>query len=44
MAEGDLVRNWEYTVHSRVLTLNELFLFKEIDMNKSFESSPELKA
>ena len=40
---GDLVRNWEYTVLSRVRTLNGLFLFKQIDMNKSFEPSPELK-
>ena len=39
-----MFRNWEYTVLSRVRTLNGLYLFKEIDMNKSFKPSMELKA
>ena len=41
---GGLFRNWEYTVLSRVRTLDGLFLFRLIDMEKSFELSEELKA
>lgn len=39
-----LFTNWEYTVLSRVRTLKGLYLFQEIDMDKSFAPSPELKA
>ena len=42
--KGGLFKNWEYTVLSRVRTLDGLFLFKEIDMEKSFKPSDELKA
>ena len=42
--KGGLFRNWEYTVLSRVRTLDGLYMFNEIDMNKSFEPSVELKA
>ena len=42
--KGGLFKNWEYTVLSRVRTLDGLFLFKDIDMEKSFEPSDELKA
>eukprot|EP00956_Cyclotella_meneghiniana_P030548 scaffold77192_cov37-Cyclotella_meneghiniana.AAC.2 len=38
-----LFRNWEYTVLSRVRTLAGLFLLQPIDMEKSFEPSPELQ-
>ena len=41
---GGLFQNWEYTVLSRVRTLDGLFLFRPIDMEKSFEPSEELKA
>ena len=41
---GGLFRNWEYTVLSRVRTLNGLYMFNEIDMNKSFKPSTELAA
>jgi len=41
---GGLFRNWEYTVLSRVRTLDGLFLFRPIDMDKSFAPSEELKA
>ena len=39
-----LFTNWEYTVLLRVWTLKGLYLFQEIDMDKSFAPSPELKA
>ena len=39
---GGLFKNWEYVVLSRVRTRNGLYLFDAIDMNKSFEPSPEL--
>ncbi len=39
---GELFKNWEYVVLSRVRTRNGLYLFKEIDMNKSFKPSPGL--
>jgi len=42
--KGGLFRNWEYTVLSRVRTLEGLYMFNAIDMNKSFEPSTELKA
>ena len=42
--KGGLFRNWEYTVLSRVRTLNGLYMFNEIDMNKSFKPSTELAA
>lgn len=41
--KGGLFRNWEYVVLSRVRTLSGLYLFKEIDMNKSFKPSEELR-
>ena len=37
-----LFTNWEYVVLSRVRTRKGLYLFQEIDMNKSFKPSPEL--
>ena len=41
---GGLFRNWEYTVLSRVQTLNGLYMINEIDMNKLFKPSTELAA
>ena len=41
--KGGLFKNWEYTVLSRVRTLSGLYLFKPIDMDKSFKPSEELK-
>jgi len=41
---GGLFRNLEYTVLSRVRTLDGLFLFRPIGMEQSFEPSEELKA
>jgi hypothetical protein len=38
-----MFRNWEYVVLSRVQTLSGLYLIKPIDINKSFQSSDELK-
>ena len=35
--------NWEYTVLSRARTLNGLFIFQPIDMDKSFKPTDELK-
>ena len=40
--KGGLFKNWEYVVLSRVRTRDGLYLFEPIDMNKSFEPSPEL--
>jgi hypothetical protein len=42
---GSLVamfNNWEYVVLSCVRTLSGLYLIKPIDMDKSFQPSPEL--
>ena len=41
---GELFRNWEYTVLSRVHTLKGLYLFQEIPLDKSFAPSEELSA
>ncbi len=41
--KGGLFRNWEYVVLSRVRSLSGLYLFKEIDMKKSFKPSEELR-
>ncbi len=41
--KGGLFKNWEYVVLSRVRTLSGLYLFKPIDMDKSFKPSDELK-
>ena len=40
---GGLFNNWEYTVLSRVRTLNGLYLLKPISLEKSFKPSVELK-
>jgi hypothetical protein len=37
-----MFKNWEYVVLSRVRTLSGLYLVKPIDMDKSFQSSPQL--
>ena len=37
-----MFKNWEYVVLSRVRTLFGLYLVKPIDMDKSFEPSPQL--
>jgi hypothetical protein len=37
-----MIKNWEYVVLSRVHTLSGLFLVKPIEMNKSFQPSPQL--
>ena len=39
---GNLFKNWEYFVLSRVRTLNGLCLLEPIDMNKSFKTAQEL--
>ena len=39
-----LFTNWEYTVLSRVTGFEGLYLYEEIDMNRSFAPSEELKA
>ena len=39
-----LFKNWEYTVLSRVRTLEGLYLFEPISMTKSFAACDELKA
>ena len=41
--KGGLFNNWEYTVLSRVRTLEGLFIFEEISLDKSFAPSDELK-
>ena len=38
-----LFKNWEYVVLSRVGTLEGLYLFETIDLEKSFKPSLELK-
>ncbi len=38
-----MFKNWEYVVLSCVHTLSGLYLFKPIDMDKSFKPSSELK-
>jgi len=40
--KGGIFRNWEYVVLSRVRSLSGLYLFKPIDMDKSFKPSEEL--
>ena len=40
---GGLFKNWEYTVLSRVRTLDGLYLLKPISLEKSFKPSVELK-
>jgi hypothetical protein len=37
-----MVKNWEYVVLSCVRTLSGLYLIKPIDMDKSFQPSPQL--
>ena len=37
-----MFKNWEYVVLSRVRTLSGLYLIKPIDMDKSFQPSPQL--
>ncbi len=37
-------KNWEYVVLSRAHTLLGLYLIEPIDMDKSFNSSPELRS
>jgi len=37
-----MFKNWEYVVLSRVQTLSGLYLVKPIDMDKSFQPSPQL--
>ena len=37
-----MFKNWEYVVLSRVRTLSGLYMVKPIDMNKSFQPSPQL--
>jgi hypothetical protein len=39
---GAMFKNWEYVVLSRVRTLSGLYLVKPIDMDKSFQPSPQL--
>jgi len=39
---GNLFKNWEYVVLSRVRTLNGLYLLEPIDMNKAFKPGLEL--
>ena len=42
--KGETFCNWEYIALSRVCSLQGLYLFEPIDMNKSFEPSDELKS
>ena len=42
--KGGLFRNWECTILSQVCTLKGLYIFNEIDMNKSFKPSTQLAA
>ncbi len=37
-----MFKNWEYVVLSQVRTLSRLYLVKSIDMDKSFQPSPQL--
>jgi hypothetical protein len=37
-----MFKNWEYVVLSRVRALSRLYLVKPIDMDKSFQPSPQL--
>jgi hypothetical protein len=39
---AEMLKKWEYVVLSRVRTLSELYLVKPIDMDKSFQPSPQL--
>jgi len=38
-----MFKNWEYIVLSRECTLSGLYLVEPIDMDKSFNPSPQLK-
>ena len=40
---GGLFKNWEYVVLSRVRTLDGLYLFEPIDLEKSFKPSQEFQ-
>jgi hypothetical protein len=37
-------KNWDYVVLSHVRTLSKLYLIEPIDMDKSFNSSPEFRS
>jgi hypothetical protein len=37
-----MFKNWEYVILSLVRTLSGLYLVKPIDMDKSFQPSPQL--
>ena len=37
------MKNWEYTVLSRVKTINGLYLFEELDLEKSYAATEQLK-
>ncbi len=37
-----MFKNWEYVILSRVQTLSGLYFIKPIDMDKSFQPSPQL--
>ena len=39
---GGLFRNWEYVVLSSVHTMKGLYLFQEINLERSFAPSEEL--
>jgi hypothetical protein len=41
--KNGLFQNWEYTVLSRVKTINGLYLFQELDVNKSYAASDDFK-
>jgi len=41
--KNGLFQNWEYTVLSRVKTINGLYLFQELDINKSYAASDDFK-
>ena len=40
---GNLFKNWEYVILSRVCTLNALYLLQPIDMNKSSKPAKQLE-
>ncbi len=39
-----MFKNWAYVVLSRVCTLSGLYLVEQIDMDKSFNPSPQLRS
>lgn len=41
--KNGLFQNWEYTVLSRVKSIEGLYLFQELDINKSYEASDDFK-